>query len=311
MGLRPRECHFAARDRLGKIFQIEVVDAELTIGLIEQPGHNHGEAHLAASGRPDDGRVLGQVQFRGQRFDDRIAAVVRVGNAGGHQFSRQGPVQFLIGNDVFLLQQADRLELRNDLLVFDPRVLLLLIILQQLFPRRVHFLVRREHGDQSANRQRSLDCQISPDGKEKEGPQLGEEVVEKLDEKFLAIDIHSDAEDTAQLVRVFCQLILRRIMGVNLLGGGKGLADSAGEGANQTHAGLAELVHSPLQLGDQINLHRIQRHGGQPHDVILHHQKRKGGEQYPALKGRQGKAVPHEATQWLHFRGDHGHDLPL
>src|SRR5260370_34606701 len=112
--------------------------------------------------------------------------------------------------------QARGVELVDDLLVFDPRILLLLVKIEQLLPRRGQVLIGRQHRNQSADRQIAADHQITADREEEERGQLREEVVEKLDKKFAPVDLEANVVDPAQQVGKVGQLQLYRVIGMDL-----------------------------------------------------------------------------------------------
>ena len=125
--------------------------------------------------------------------------------------------------------QPGRLKLFDDLLVFDPRVLFLLIEIEQFLPRRGHVLVGRQHRDQRAERQIAADYQIAADRIEEERRQLSDEVVEKLDEEFALIDLEADVVDAAEQAGEIGQLQLDRVVGMDFDDAGRRFLDAVGD----------------------------------------------------------------------------------
>ena len=83
------------------------------------------------------------------------------------------------------------LELFDDLLVFDPRILFDLVEIKKFFPGRGQIFVRRQHRNQGAERQIAADYQISTDRIEEKWCKLGNEIIEKFNEKFSLINLES------------------------------------------------------------------------------------------------------------------------
>ena len=82
-----------------------------------------------------------------------------------------------------------------------------------------------------------------------------------------------------------------------------------GDDAHGADALLAELVHHPLQLGDDVALDWIQRYGGDAEHQILHEHKKDDGQQLPALEHGQHKRVANKSAELLALGRDHRDDL--
>jgi hypothetical protein len=58
-----------------------------------------------------------------------------------------------------------------------------------------------------------MDHEVAADGEEEERPELGDEVVEELDQELLLVDVKTDPEDFAQLLGEAGQLIGGGVVG--------------------------------------------------------------------------------------------------
>ena len=88
-------------------------------------------------------------------------------------------------------------------------------------------------------------------------------------------------------------------------------ADPVGEHANSLYPFLAELIHLPLQLWDDVTLNRIERDRGEAEDWILDEHEHQDRQQGAALKRRQGQRVADEPAQRFHLGGYHRNDFTL
>ena len=99
------------------------------------------------------------------------------------------------------IEHIGHLELLDHLLVFDRDILLVLIVSEQLVPRRRHVLIGGEHRHQCAERQAVLDDKISTDQKEEKRCQITEHIVEKFDKELSVIHLQSDVVDLAEALK--------------------------------------------------------------------------------------------------------------
>src|SRR6185312_8994341 len=105
-----------------------------------------------------------------------------------------------------------RLELRHDLLVLDPHVLLRCVPVQKLLPRREDVLVCGEHRNERAERKVAANHEIAADRVEEERRDLREEIVQELDEELAPVDVEANAVDPAEPIADVGALELERIV---------------------------------------------------------------------------------------------------
>ncbi len=97
-------------------------------------------------------------------------------------------------------------------------------------------------------------------------------------------------------------------MGANLADARNRLADPVGQEAHHAHALLGELVHRALQPGDDDELHRVERDGGEPDHRALVYEEPEDHEQRSALEHRQGEGIADESAKRLDLVVDHVDD---
>ena len=278
---------------------------------LERPGENERQLLLARTRGAGDRDVLRQVELEAQAIEDGLALVVGERDVDG----AKRPVE--LGRRLGLVQhqglvaQAGRGELHHDLLVLDLHVVHRLIVGQELAPGRGQVLLGAHHGNEGAQRDLALDHEIAADREEEEGAQLGDEVVEELDQELLLVDVEADPEHLAQLLAEAAELERGRGVGADVAHAQGRLADPLGVAADLLDAQLAQLVHLPLQLGDQVHLQRIEGDRGEAQDRVLHEHEGQGRDQRAALEGRHGQRVADIAAQGLGLGVDHLDQLAL
>src|SRR5262249_3193785 len=213
------------------------------------------------------------------------------------------------GEQQVRIGHAGGLELLDDLLVSDPRVLLDLVEVEELLPGRGEILVGRNDRNERAERQGASDDEIAADRIEEERRQLVDQVVEELREEFALINLEADVINATQDVRKVSELQLDCIVSLDLDDARCGFLDLVGNNADRAHPLLAELVHLELQLRDNVALHRVERDCSDPEDRILHEHEEDHRQQLPALEQRQVERVADEAAELLAFDRDHRNDL--
>ena len=282
---------------------LDVVEGHLARGGVEQPRHEHGGLQLAARRVADQRHMAVGRDLETDSVDKRLA-VLGVADIG--RAEPAGEFGNAVGaDDRLLAAQARRRELGDHLVVLDPGVLANLVVVQQLLPGRRQVLVGGQDGDQGAQRKRAVDHEVAADRVEEERRDLGEEVVEELDEELLAVDPEADVEDAPQAPREVRQLPARHAVGVHFLGALHGLRDPLGDLAHLLDAPLGQQVHASLKSGNDPALHRIERDRGQAHPRILHEDEDQRGDQKAALVHGQRQGVADEAAERLDLLGDH------
>ena len=104
-------------------------------------------------------------------------------------------------------------------------------------------------------------------------------------------------------------LVLGRVVGADVAHASDGFRNAIGEAAHLPHPRLAEQVHLALQLGNDVDLERVEHDRGQAHDRVLHEHEDQDGEQRAALERRQRERLGDEAAERLDLGIDHLHDL--
>jgi len=206
------------------------------------------------------------------------------------------------------------LELRDDLLVLDPDVLLGRIPREELLPRREDVLVGGEHGDQGAERQlvrvaMALDHQIPADGVEEERRDLPEEVVQELDEELALEDVEANGVDPAEPVADVRALAVERVVAADLGGARDRFANLVGKLARLLHALLRQEIDLFLQARDQPYLRRIERDRGEPQPEVLHENEDHVRDEQATLERGEADRLADEAADRVGLGDDHRDDL--
>src|SRR5205814_5887565 len=141
------------------------------------------ELALAAAALTDARDMLVELDREADRIDDAAAVILGERQIGDRQFAGQRQDLFRLGEQQAGIGHAGGLELLDDLLVGDPRVLLDLIEVEELLPGRGEILVSGEDRHQRAERQGAPDDEIAAQRVEEERRQLTYEVIEKLRKK--------------------------------------------------------------------------------------------------------------------------------
>ena len=171
--------------------------------------------------------------------------------------------------------------------------------------------MRPDHGDQSAQGEVALNDQITADRVEEERGELGEKIVQELDEELFLVDGEPDIENDAQLLAEAGAFILRGVVGADVAHALGGFADALGQATHLAHPGLGQLVHLALQLRDDPDLKRVEHDRGEAQNGILREHEDQDGQERAALERRQGEGLGDEAAERFHLGGDHLHQLAL
>ena len=278
---------------------------------LEQAGQDQRQLLLAAAGGAGDREPGRQRQLEAQPLDDRLLALLGDSEVLRPQRCLEVEILRRVVALAALVDQARRCELGDRLLILDLNVVHGLIVGEQLLPRRRQVLVRADDGDQRTQRDLAMDHEVAADGEEEEGPELGDEVVEELDQELLLVDVKADPEHLAQLFGEAGQLIGGGVVGADVAHPRCGLADALGVAPHLAHPALAQIVHLPLQLGDQPHLDRVEGDGSEAQHHVLHEDEEQDGDQRAALERRHGQGVADIAAQGLGLGVDHLHQLAL
>src|SRR3954454_18707805 len=205
--------------------------------------------------------MLVKPHAEGDRIQDAVALVFSKRQVADHQLALQmrylaGVAQHQLG-----IGQPGGLKLLDYLLVFDPRILFLLIEIKQFLPRRSHVLIGCQHRDKRAERQIAADHQIAADRIEEKRRQLSDEVVQEFDKEFAFVDFEANVVNSAEQAGEIGQLQFDRVVAVDFDYTRSRFLDTVGDDPLRAHALLVELVHLPLQFRDNVSLERVERDG--------------------------------------------------
>ena len=251
--------HAAAGDSLGHLVQVLATDSDSPAVGIKEAGEQQRELLLAAAARADKRSMLVKVELDRYAIDDVHLLVVHQSQVADRQLAPERLVAFGVLELIVFVTHSGRFELADNLLVLDLRVLLDLVVLQQLLPRLGQILIGGNGRHQRAESEVATDHQIAADRVKEDGPDLTEKVVEKLGEELELVDAVADVEDGAKPVCDIGEFQVRGVVGVNLHHPLHRFADAARELAHHADPLLAQEVDLALQLRDEINLDRIER----------------------------------------------------
>ena len=279
-----------------------------------QAGEELRDVVLAAVPSPDERDVLAGGDVERRPVDPVRAAVLRVHEPGRRDLplERRDALRRLFHQ--LGVEEARRLELRDDLLVLDPHVLLGRVPGQELLPGREDVLVGGEHGDERAERKGigvtpALDHEVAADRVEEERRDLPQEVVQELDEELALEDVEADRVDLAQALADVRPLAMERVVAADLGGARDRFADAVRQRARLLHPLLRQLVDLLLQARDQPHLRRIERDRGETQPEVLHEDEDHVGGEQAALERRQADRLADEAADRVGLGDDHRNDL--
>jgi hypothetical protein len=215
-----------AGDRFRQFEQILAVDGDAAGIRPHHAPERFGEGFRAARVRADDRNRLVRLDFDRNVIDQLRTAVVADRKAGdddrrckpGDVFDRH----FL---DTVIDQRLD-VELLVDLLILDLHVLAHLVPVDQFLQRPRQVLVGADHGNQLADVETTLQREIAADRVEQERGDLGQEVVDELDQEFPLIEVVADREDQAEPRGNIGALEVRRVVAVDRADAVDDLADT-------------------------------------------------------------------------------------
>ncbi len=278
-----------------------------------QLGQDERQRALAAAGRADQRDVLARSQ--GQldviegwggpvEQDGRLAELVGAGQ--GRQRLAGGVVP---GE---LSPEPRRVEVRDDLLVLDPRVLLHLEEVDELAPRLVQLPVRLQERDQGSEVERVGMVDDEPPAREQEHElaELLQEVVDPLDQVLEVVDVQPRAEDPLELVAEPARLVGGRVVRVDLREPPHRFLDPVGQAAHHPDAVPGQRAHPSLEPPDEDHLDREEHHAHEGHPRVRVHHEPERAEQHGPVKRGGGERQPEVAAQILDLAQDHGDELP-
>jgi hypothetical protein len=291
--------------------QLRAVDRHPTGARLEQPGEHEGEFLLAAAVRAHDRDVRRQAAGERHPLEQPVAALAQDRHARGAQLARELGRGLGLGGLQTLVLESRRHELGDRLLVLDLHIVEGLIVAQKLAPGRGDILLGGDHGGERADRHLALQHEVATDRVEEERAELGDEVVQELDQELLLVDVVTNPEHRAELLAELRPLVRRGVVGAHVARPRRNLADLLGVATDLAHPLLAQRVDLPLQLGDQPDLQGIERHRCQTQHPVLHEHEEQAGEQRAGLQPRRAHRLADEPPQGLGLGVDHLHQLAL
>ena len=308
--------------------RVRVADARGNDGLVKavqiMPGHYDLATRRQNFPREQfgKGRTLGLVggldrnprtcgDFEVYVFEHRVA--VRVAYCHVVQGDRAIEAWDLLrlALEQFFVNHAFRPKALRHNLPAQRHVLHLVVKIQKLFPRARQILVGRERGHQCADADIPADRQNTPHRVKEERRQLRDEVVEKLHEEFLLINLEADIKQPSQPVRESGQPETPSAVGAQIGDARRRFADFRREMAHLDDALLVQLVDLPLQHRDQPGLQGNKRNSGQPEPDALGEEKDHDDQHLARLKDRLGHRIPHQPAHRFRLRGHHRDKLAL
>ncbi len=182
----------------GHILDVATADADRTAGGMNQTGKQKSHLLLAAAAGADDGDVLIDLGGEADPVQQLEIVLVEEGDRRDGQIAFQRRSGLVADVLDLRIEDRGRLELLDHLVVLDLHVVAPLVPVDQLLDRAGQILVGGDHGDQSADVEMAENGQHAATGIEDEGRELGQQVVEELDEKLALIDLEADIEDPGQ-----------------------------------------------------------------------------------------------------------------
>ena len=115
--------------------EIDPTDLDPPGAGLRQPGQQHRQIFLAAAGLADHRDMLVEREGEIDRIDGAPLVVAGERQIGDGQLAAEVRDRFRFGQQHLGIDHVGRRELLDDLVVGDPRVLVVLVEIQQLLPR--------------------------------------------------------------------------------------------------------------------------------------------------------------------------------
>ncbi len=311
IGVRPDVGDPAAGDRRGLLGNIPRADLDVARRGSHESGQQHAQVLLAAAAVADDRDMVGELPGEARRVDQPGIRIV------GQRHRRDVPVSAqrlglrCLGVLHPWLDHVRRLELLDHLVVFDLYVVTLLVPVDQLLDRAGQILIGGDHRHQGADIQLALYRQDAAQGIEDEGRELGQQVVEKLDEELALKDLVADVEDPAQASGEVGPFVVAGVVGMDLDGAVDDLAHPAGQLPRGQLPFAPEHQDALPELGDQEGLQQHDRGRDKPQPNALQYDEGHGRNGLATEEDRRDEGVADEAAQRLDLVLDHGRHFRL
>ena len=296
---------------LMQIVQRMVPDANAATGGHGFAGHDLRQRAAVFVAGGGDGDAAARRQGGGDVFEHGIAVGVAHGHAVQHHVTVQTRQAVGLAIELVFVDHARRGKPFGDGFPAQLHVLRLVVVVQQFLPRAGQVLVGGQRRDQRAQADLTLNDQIAADREEKERGQLGDEVVEKLHEEFLLVDVKADLVEPPQTVGDHSHPVTPAAVHPQRRRTGRAFADLGRQRTHLHHTFLVQQVDAPLQFGDQPCLQGDQRTGGKAEGDRLGKQEPQNRQHLPRLQHRLRQRVAHQPAHRLAFRGDHADQLAL
>src|SRR5437763_1688083 len=175
--------------------EVGVANAKAPARRGDEPGKELRDEISAAVALADDCYIGAEREVEIDLFEQRDAVIVHHTDIGRSDLAMQRFELLRRFEQQAFVEHIRNLELLDDLLVFDRHVLLVLIEVKQLLPRRRYVLIGGKHRDQRAERELALDHKISADQEKQERRRIADHIVEKVYEEVEVIDLYQNIVD--------------------------------------------------------------------------------------------------------------------
>ena len=169
-----------------------------------------------------------------------------------------------------LINHAWLCKLFGDCAVTQADILNLAVIGQQFAPGRHQVLVRGQSRSERADRQLSLDNQISAYGQEQKRGQLIDEIVEKFHQKLEIVNLQSNFEYVTEPTGEIGKRITQAIDCTQGFNAGNGFSDAIRQRTNDQDTFLVQVVYLALQPWNNIGLQWDQDDGSHTQPQVLY-----------------------------------------
>ena len=191
----------ASGHRLGRLGDVDSTDLQLAAARHHQASEHLRQLAHAGGVRAEDCHMLIDADFERNAVNQLRSRFPFEGQVGRAHRSGLRQLRLLDRSLALRRHHVVHRELLDHLGVLDLHVQALLIPVDQLLDRAGQVLVGGNHRHQRADVQAPHDHQITAHQVEQERRDLGQEIVEELDQELALIELEADAEDLPQARR--------------------------------------------------------------------------------------------------------------
>ena len=148
--------------------EVGIADDKPSAGRGDEAGKELRDEISAAVALADDRYIGAERKIETDGLQQMDAVAVHHSEIGGGDLAVQRLDLLRLFEQQAFVEHIRDLELLDDLLILDRHILLVLIKVEQLLPRRRQLLISGEHRDQRAPRELALDHKVTADQKEQE-----------------------------------------------------------------------------------------------------------------------------------------------